>query len=214
MGELESNSNGVFAKLASSESFPSVPDLRRHRCNVELPGAGCLKMVPNVVRAGPEKGECNDKPSWAIRTLGWNTEKVKILRSLAVKPPKSRYVPLDERWRVRIKGTGEICEANKLCVVRRKPVKNLIHLRRVALAAGILANVQLAADSGNDNVEPEVLDTEPKFKGCILEARDTRLAFCVVEPGKSLPNMPCGVEETLAIDNLFRSAIRVWWNVH
>jgi hypothetical protein len=53
-----------------------------------------------------------------------------------------------------------------------------------------------------------VLDTEAKSEGGILEGGNACLVFCMVEPGKSLPEMPCRVEETSALDNLFWRAIR------
>src|SRR5882724_4872656 len=124
------------------------------------------------------------------------------------------HVPFDERRCVGIERARNVREANELRVVRRKTIEDLVHLSGVALASRIFADVEFAADSGNNDVEPQVLDAEAKFEGGILKGRNASRTFRMIEPRERLPEVPRGVEDSGAIDNLFRSAVRMWRNVH
>src|SRR5213592_1205338 len=127
---------------------------------------------------------------------------------------ESSHVPFDE-WRcVGIEGTRDVREADELRVIRRKAIENLVHFSGVPFASRIFANVEFAADRSNNDVEPEVFDTEAKFEGGILEGRNASCAFCMIEPRERLPEVPSRVKDPFAIDNLVRSAVCMWRNVH
>jgi hypothetical protein len=113
---------------------------------------------------------------------------------------------------VRIERSRDFAKANELNVIWGQSIKNLVHCRRIALAARILVFVQLAADIRNDNLVPELFDPRTQFKGSILQRRNIRLTLCIVDPRKRLPKVSRGFESAIIPNDFFGRTIFMWRN--